>query len=237
MSIGARPARPRLTVTDLLGSTEAVHRAAACASAASPCAKRTAGCASASSSSRWIPAVTLASVGAILIAGDGRVVGRWFAKDATERPLLGAMAVPPGTYRLRVAAIDSAGRPGAAEDDVEAGLTPVGPLSLGSLMLGVSRAGRHEAAARVRIGADGDRRRSTSTAATRGPAPVGDARSGARPRRPGPRHPAARADARRRLTRRRDRDACRSARCRPATTSSAASSGSRTARPAASCGR
>ena len=31
------------------------------------------------------------------------------------------------------------GRTGAAEDDVEAGLTSVGPLSLGSLMLGVSR--------------------------------------------------------------------------------------------------
>ena len=60
---------------------------------------------------------------AILIAPDGRVVGRWFAKDATERPLLGAMAVPPGAYRLRVAALDAAGRAGAAEDDVEVGLT------------------------------------------------------------------------------------------------------------------
>ena len=85
------------------------------------------------------PAATLASVGAILIAGDDRVVGRWFAKDATERPLLGAMLAPPGTYRLRVVALDTAGRPGAAEEVVEAGLTTVGPLSLGSLMLGVSR--------------------------------------------------------------------------------------------------
>jgi hypothetical protein len=85
------------------------------------------------------PAAALASVGAILIAGDGRVVGRWFAKDAAERPLLGAMAAPPGTYRLRVAALDTAGRAGAAEDDIEVGLTPVGPISLGALMLGVSR--------------------------------------------------------------------------------------------------
>jgi hypothetical protein len=85
------------------------------------------------------PAATLASVGAILIAGGDRVVGRWFAKDATERPLLGAMAAPPGTYRLRVVALDTNGRPGAAEEVVEAGLTSVGPLSLGSLMLGVSR--------------------------------------------------------------------------------------------------
>lgn len=85
------------------------------------------------------PAASLASVAAILIAPDDRVVGRWFAKDATERPLLGAMAAPPGTYRLRVVALDTAGRPGAAEEVIEAGLTTVGPLSLGSLMLGVSR--------------------------------------------------------------------------------------------------
>jgi hypothetical protein len=85
------------------------------------------------------PAATLASVGAILIAAGDRVVGRWFAKDATERPILGAMAAPPGSYRLRVVALDTNGRPGAAEEVVEAGLTSVGPLSLGSLMLGVSR--------------------------------------------------------------------------------------------------
>ena len=85
------------------------------------------------------PAVSFASVGAILVGGDGRVVARWFGKDAAERPLLGAMAAPPGTYRLRVAAVDTDGRAGAAEEVVEAGLTPVGPLSLGSVMLGVSR--------------------------------------------------------------------------------------------------
>jgi hypothetical protein len=85
------------------------------------------------------PAASLASVAAILIAPDDRVVGRWFAKDASERPILGAMAAPPGTYRLRVVALDTAGRSGAAEETVEARLTTVGALSLGSLMLGVSR--------------------------------------------------------------------------------------------------
>jgi hypothetical protein len=85
------------------------------------------------------PAATLSSVGALLIAGDGRVAGRWFAKDATEHPLLGAMAVPAGTYTLRVAAVDAAGRAGIAEEAVDATLVPVGPLSLGGLILGVSR--------------------------------------------------------------------------------------------------
>ena len=84
---------------------------------------------------------TLASAGAILIDGNGRVVAHWNARDATERPLLGAMTAPPGTYRVRAAAIDTAGRPGAAEADIDAGLTQVGALSLGSLLLGVSRGG------------------------------------------------------------------------------------------------
>jgi hypothetical protein len=81
----------------------------------------------------------LASAGAVLFESDGRIVARWSAKDAAERPLLGAMAVAPGTYRLRVAAVDAAGHAGAAEDVVEAALTSAGPLSLGSLVLGVSR--------------------------------------------------------------------------------------------------
>ena len=80
-------------------------------------------------------------MGAVLFDGDGRIAGRWVAKDPLERPLLGAIAVPPGSYRLRVAALDRDGRQGATESAVDAGLTAVGPLSLGALMLGVSRAG------------------------------------------------------------------------------------------------
>jgi hypothetical protein len=87
------------------------------------------------------PAASLTSVGAILIAADGQVPSHWFARDASERPLLGALAVTQGTYRLRVAAIDAMGRTGAAEETIDAALTPVGPLSLGSLMLGISRNG------------------------------------------------------------------------------------------------
>ena len=86
------------------------------------------------------PAVVFDSVGAILIADNGQVEARWYAKDPAERPLMGAMAALPGTYRLRVAALDTTGRFGTAEDVVVAGLTPIGPISLGSLMLGVSRA-------------------------------------------------------------------------------------------------
>jgi hypothetical protein len=82
----------------------------------------------------------LTSLGVVLL-DRGDIVGRWFAADPVERPLLGAIAARPGRYRLRAAAIDESGRFGVAEDDVEVGLTAVGPLSLGSLLLGVSRDG------------------------------------------------------------------------------------------------
>lgn len=85
------------------------------------------------------PAAPLSSVGALLIGANGQVVGRWFAKDANERPLLGAIATAPGTYTLRVAALDARGRAGIAEDTVDATLVSVGDLSLGGLMLGLSR--------------------------------------------------------------------------------------------------
>ncbi len=86
------------------------------------------------------PGVALASAAAVLFDAV-EIAARWFAPDATARPLLGAMTAAPGRYRLRVAAIDESGRAGLAEEDVDVGLVPVGPLSLGSLMLGVSRGG------------------------------------------------------------------------------------------------
>jgi len=84
------------------------------------------------------PTVQLSSVGAVLL-DRADVAGRWFASDPLERPLLGAIGAPAGAYRLRVVAIDTNGHVGVAEDAVDVGLTTVGPLSLGSLMLGVSR--------------------------------------------------------------------------------------------------
>jgi hypothetical protein len=87
------------------------------------------------------PATSLTSAGAGLIDGDGRLVARWSAVDAGELPMMGAMRVPPGRYRLRVAAVDGAGRAGAADYRFDATLTPVGNLSLGALVLGLSRSG------------------------------------------------------------------------------------------------
>ena len=90
------PARTtRLTVTDLLASTEA----------ATDLRLRIGGFTVRDADGKLRvgvvvepvdPSVTLTSAGAILIDGGDRVVAHWFAKDATERPLLGAMAAPPG---------------------------------------------------------------------------------------------------------------------------------------------
>lgn len=87
------------------------------------------------------PSASITSAGAILIDGNGRVAARWNATDAAERPLLGAMSVPPGTYRVRAAAIDNMGRPGASEVEIDVALTQVGALSLGSLLLSASHGG------------------------------------------------------------------------------------------------
>jgi hypothetical protein len=85
------------------------------------------------------PAAVLATAAMALIEPDGRVVAQASAADAAELPLALGMAVPPGMYRLRVAATDTRGRYGTADVDIVAALTPVGPLQLSALMLGLPR--------------------------------------------------------------------------------------------------
>jgi VWFA-related protein len=85
--------------------------------------------------------VPIESAAAALIDGSGRVMARWNAADAGESPLMGAMLVFPGPYRLRLAVVDANGRAGAADFDFDARLTDVGPLQLGSVVIGLSRDG------------------------------------------------------------------------------------------------
>ena len=87
------------------------------------------------------PLVRFASAAAALVDEDGRIVGQWTASDMEAAPMMGAMVVPAGTYRLRVAATDAAGRGGTADERVIAALTPAGPLQLSTLVLGLSRSG------------------------------------------------------------------------------------------------
>jgi VWFA-related protein len=88
------------------------------------------------------PSAILTHAALALVDGAGRVVAQSTARDAAEIPLANAMLVAPGTYRLRVAATDTSGRSGTADTQVVAELTPVGPLTLSSLVLGLSRDGQ-----------------------------------------------------------------------------------------------
>ncbi|MDQ3071605.1 MAG: hypothetical protein M3R55_17980, partial [Acidobacteriota bacterium] len=87
------------------------------------------------------PSTILATAAMALVDSGGRVIAQATATDAAEVPLATAMLVPPGTYRLRVAATDKSGRYGAADVQVTAGLTAAGPLQLSGLVLGLSRNG------------------------------------------------------------------------------------------------
>jgi hypothetical protein len=60
---------------------------------------------------------------------------------ARTPPMIAAMA-KAGTYRMRVAATDAAGRAGAVDSALEARLNGDGPLKLSSLVLGVAENGR-----------------------------------------------------------------------------------------------
>src|SRR5205085_5725345 len=57
-------------------------------------------------------------------------------------PMAAALTAPPGTYRLRVAAVDSAGRAGAVDYELDARLIEAGPLKLSTMALGVVRDGQ-----------------------------------------------------------------------------------------------
>ena len=90
------------------------------------------------------PSVQLTAASAGLYDDGGRLVAQWTAdaKVLTGPTVVGALvASKPGTYRLRVAATDGAGRSGAADYEVVADVPTVGPLKVSSLVLGLSRGG------------------------------------------------------------------------------------------------
>ena len=180
--------------------------------------------------------ISLTSAGAIVVAEDGQVVSHWFAKDASERPLLGAMAVAPGTYRLRVAAIDGS-RP-RRRDGRNDRRRARDRRPAHAWLADARRVARrqHDAAARVRSRADRDCLL-RHLRGHRGPAAFSAARTGARHRRSRRSSPC-RSPSRAPATVGSSPAArCLSAPCRQATTSSAASCVSRAVRPAASFAR
>lgn len=78
-----------------------------------------------------------------LIDARSRLVAQWTAnrEELARSPVMTAGEGAAGPYRLRVAAVDTAGRRGTAEYEFIGGLTSADPLRLSSLALGVSRDG------------------------------------------------------------------------------------------------
>ena len=88
------------------------------------------------------PSVRLQSFSAALFDA-GKMVSRWDAEPQhlATMPVLAALVAPPGTYRLRVAAVDAAGRSGAVDTDLPVEVVSAGPLKISSVVLGLSRNG------------------------------------------------------------------------------------------------
>jgi hypothetical protein len=87
------------------------------------------------------PNVKFAALMAAVFDRDGKGMGSWSAQpaDLERSPVIGAIAAPPGAYRLRVAAIDTTGRAGAVDYDLDVDLARSGPLKISSVLLGLSR--------------------------------------------------------------------------------------------------
>lgn len=89
------------------------------------------------------PSVRFTSAAMGLVDSRGKMSKQWTANkdDLKSGMLVSAFPVPPGAYRLRVAAIDSNGRHGTVEYPFTADLTTAGNLKLSAIALGVSRDG------------------------------------------------------------------------------------------------
>lgn len=85
------------------------------------------------------PTLKLTGAAVGLYDAKGKLT-RWTAdaSDLGHTPLMAGILVPAGTYRMRVAATDGAGRRGAVDSDVRAELTQAGAVKLSAMLLGVS---------------------------------------------------------------------------------------------------
>jgi hypothetical protein len=88
-------------------------------------------------------AVKLSEVIISVVTSSGEVAGQWTARpaDLARMPLMAAMPVVPGTYRVRVAAVDERNRAGVAEYVADT-LQGTGEVKMSGLVLGVSPSGQ-----------------------------------------------------------------------------------------------
>lgn len=85
--------------------------------------------------------ITLAAASLGLFDSSGTLKRNWSAAGTELKTGLVVTAFPaePGRYRVRVAATDSLGRSGTADYEISAGLVPAGDLTVGTIVMGLSR--------------------------------------------------------------------------------------------------
>jgi hypothetical protein len=89
------------------------------------------------------PTAKIGAVTVIMYDEKGKSRAQWKPQgsDLARSPILASLAVEPGTYRMRVAATDAAGRAGTVDSEVRANLTQAGGVSISHLVLGVPAGG------------------------------------------------------------------------------------------------
>ena len=90
------------------------------------------------------PTVKVMTAYAALIDEQGQARDIWPGQNEplSTWPTSLGLTVKPGTYRVRIAAIDSNGRQGSVDDQLVVGLSPAGTLQVSGLLLGVQPGGK-----------------------------------------------------------------------------------------------
>jgi VWFA-related protein len=73
--------------------------------------------------------------------GSGKAQWKGQGSELAATPVRAALIADPGTYRVRVAATDSAGRAGTVDVETRAELVEAGALKMSALVLGISASG------------------------------------------------------------------------------------------------
>lgn len=86
------------------------------------------------------PAVKFKAMSVALYDPAGKPIAQWTARpeELQRSPMIAALAMPEGQYRMRVAAVDTNGRAATADYEVFARIADAGPAKIGGLMIGAA---------------------------------------------------------------------------------------------------
>ena len=89
------------------------------------------------------PSATLTAASIGLFDEKNTLKKQWTAQSAElkARPVMAELSAPAGTYRVRVAAVDGAGRAGATDYELKVEVPRADPLKLSTLVLGTQKQG------------------------------------------------------------------------------------------------